>query len=206
MERMMKEYLRGDVFWADLGEKSKDTKDSEQGGVRPVIIIQNNVGNRYSPTVIVSAITSQLNKTKIPTHVGLDWEYIGLSSESVVMLEQIRTLDKRKLLQRIGKASEKDMKRIDIAASVSLELREIEDRVQKTINNKIKRIKLKNYQIEYGIRNDVNSEKYFNSLFNERDALIQDLKYYCLEKGLDYKNFLKGNDSKDIKNNIRKVC
>ena len=89
---------RGDIFYADLSP----VIGSEQGGIRPVIIIQNDIGNKYSPTVIVSAITSQINKAKLPTHVEISSVEYGLNRDSVVLLEQIRTLDKKRLKEKIG--------------------------------------------------------------------------------------------------------
>ena len=109
---------RGDIFYADLSP----VVGSEQGGLRPVIIIQNDIGNRYSPTVIVSAITSQINKAKLPTHVEISSEEYGLNRDSVVLLEQIRTLDKRRLKEKIGHMTDVDMKKVDKALSISLNL------------------------------------------------------------------------------------
>ena len=97
---------------------------SEQGGVRPVLIIQNNVGNKYSPTVIVSAITSQLGKAKLPTHIDLSAEKYHLPKNSVALLEQIRTLDKRRLKERIGALSPVTMKRVNVALLISLGFKE----------------------------------------------------------------------------------
>ena len=89
---------RGDIYYADLSP----VVGSEQGGVRPVLIIQNDIGNKYSPTVIATAITSQINKAKMPTHIELDANEYGLSKDSVVLAEQIRTIDKRRLKEKIG--------------------------------------------------------------------------------------------------------
>ncbi|MFR1709002.1 MAG: type II toxin-antitoxin system PemK/MazF family toxin [Clostridium sp.] len=110
---------RGDIFYADLSP----VVGSEQGGIRPVIIIQNDVGNRYSPTVIVSAITSQINKAKLPTHVEISSEEYGLNKDSVVLLEQVRTLDKRRLKEKIGHMTDEDMVKVDIALKISLDLK-----------------------------------------------------------------------------------
>lgn len=110
---------RGDIFYADLSP----VVGSEQGGIRPVIIIQNDVGNRYSPTVIVSAITSQINKAKLPTHVEISSEEYGLNKDSVVLLEQVRTLDKRRLKEKIGHMTDEDMIKVDIALKTSLDLK-----------------------------------------------------------------------------------
>ena len=109
---------RGDIFYADLSP----VVGSEQGGIRPVIIIQNDIGNRYSPTVIVAAITSQINKAKLPTHVEISSEEYGLNRESVVLLEQIRTLDKKRLKEKIGHMTEDDMKKVNKSLLISLNL------------------------------------------------------------------------------------
>lgn len=109
---------RGDIFYADLSP----VVGSEQGGIRPVIIIQNDVGNKYSPTVIVAAITSQINKAKLPTHVEISSEEYGLNKDSVVLLEQIRTLDKRRLKEKIGHMTDSDMEKVDKALEVSVGL------------------------------------------------------------------------------------
>jgi len=109
---------RGDIYYADLSP----VVGSEQGGIRPVLIIQNDVGNKYSPTVIVAAITSQINKAKLPTHVEISSEEYGLNKDSVVLLEQVRTLDKKRLKEKIGHMSDVDMKKVDEAIVVSMSL------------------------------------------------------------------------------------
>lgn len=109
---------RGDIFYADLSP----VVGSEQGGIRPVIILQNDVGNKYSPTVIVGAITSQINKAKLPTHVEISSEEYGLNKDSVVLLEQIRTLDKRRLKEKIGHMTDSDMEKVDKALLISVGL------------------------------------------------------------------------------------
>ena len=107
---------RGDIFYADLSP----VVGSEQGGIRPVIVIQNDIGNKYSPTVIVAAITSQINKAKLPTHVEISSEAYGLNKDSVVLLEQIRTLDKRRLKEKIGHMTDEDMILVDEALLISI--------------------------------------------------------------------------------------
>lgn len=107
---------RGDIYYADLSP----VVGSEQGGVRPVLIVQNDTGNRYSPTVIAAAITSQTNKAKLPTHIALSAPDYGLPRDSVVLLEQIRTLDKRRLRERIGTLRPEVMARVTEAVKVSL--------------------------------------------------------------------------------------
>lgn len=109
---------RGDIFYADLSP----VVGSEQGGIRPVLIVQNDVGNKYSPTVIAAAITSQQFKTKMPTHISVNASVCGLSKDSVVLLEQIRTLDKKRLREKMGNLPETDMDRINNALSVSMGL------------------------------------------------------------------------------------
>ncbi len=110
---------RGDMFYADLSP----VVGSEQGGIRPVLIIQNDMGNKYSPTVIAAAITSQINKNKLPTHIEIDSEEFGLKSDSVVLAEQIRTIDKSRLKEKIGHIDdEKVMDKINNAIGVSFGL------------------------------------------------------------------------------------
>ena len=107
---------RGELYYADLNP----VVGSEQGGLRPVLILQNDIGNKYSPTVIVAAITSQLTKAKIPTHIMLDANNFGLPKDSVVLLEQIRTLDKQRLKEHISTLSEELMQRVNEAILISL--------------------------------------------------------------------------------------
>ncbi len=106
---------RGEIYYADLSP----VVGSEQGGMRPVLIVQNDVGNRYSPTVIAAAITSQINKARLPTHIELAANSFGLSKDSVVLLEQIRTIDKRRLREKMGTVDGSLMNRIDNAIAVS---------------------------------------------------------------------------------------
>lgn len=107
---------RGDLFYADLSP----VIGSEQGGVRPVIVIQNDVGNKYSPTIIVAAVTSQINKAKLPTHIEIKAFKYGLTKDSVVLLEQVRTIDKKRLKEKIGHIDDKTMKKIDASLKTSL--------------------------------------------------------------------------------------
>ena len=109
---------RGDIYYADLSP----VVGSEQGGVRPVLIIQNDTGNRYSPTVIAAAITSQTGKARLPTHISLSAHSFGLPKDSVVLLEQIRTLDKKRLREKMGHVEERVMEKVDLAIAVSFGL------------------------------------------------------------------------------------
>lgn len=112
----MSVFKRGEIYYADLSP----VIGSEQGGVRPVLIIQNDVGNRYSPTVIVCAVTSRITKAKLPTHVELHAGEFGLAKDSVVLLEQMRTLDKRRLKSRVGEIDATAMRKIERATLISL--------------------------------------------------------------------------------------
>ena len=109
---------RGDIFYADLSP----VVGSEQGGVRPVLIVQNDTGNRHSPTVIAAAITSQTGKAKLPTHISVSPMNCGLPKESIILLEQVRTLDKRRLREKMGRVDEDGMKKVDAAIAVSFGL------------------------------------------------------------------------------------
>ena len=111
---MSRKFMRGEMYYADLSP----VVGAEQGGMRPVLILQNDVGNKYSPTVIIAAITSRLGKPKLPTHVILS--STDLAKDSIVLLEQIRTIDKCRLLKYIGKATEEEMKQIENALLISI--------------------------------------------------------------------------------------
>lgn len=109
---------RGEIYYADLSP----VVGSEQGGIRPVLIVQNDVGNKYSPTVIAAAITSQKEKSKLPTHIEINAQNCGLAKNSVVLLEQIRTIDKKRLKERMGMLDEDAMYRVNSALSISFGL------------------------------------------------------------------------------------
>ncbi|AOY74836.1 type II toxin-antitoxin system PemK/MazF family toxin [Clostridium formicaceticum] len=109
---------RGDIYYADLSP----VIGSEQGGTRPVLVVQNDIGNRYSPTVIIAAITSQINKAKLPTHVEIAASEYGLTKDSVILLEQIRTIDKRRLEEKIGHLDDEMMIKVSEALLISLGL------------------------------------------------------------------------------------
>ena len=109
---------RGDIFYADLSP----VVGSEQGGLRPVLVIQNDIGNKYSPTVIVSAITSKMSKAKLPTHIGVYANQVGLLKDSVILLEQIRTIDKTRLKEKMGHLDSEKMNEVNNAITVSFGL------------------------------------------------------------------------------------
>ena len=109
---------RGDIYYADLSP----VIGSEQGGLRPVLIVQNDVGNKYSPTVIAAAITSRISKTKLPTHIDIPGDDTGLAKDSVILLEQIRTIDKKRLKEKMGHLDENTMTSVNNAIQVSFGL------------------------------------------------------------------------------------
>lgn len=115
---MQEPIRRGDIFYANLNP----VVGSEQGGVRPVLIIQNNIGNKYSPTTIIAAITSKIKKAKLPTHVELSAAEFNLEKDSVILLEQLRTIDKRRLKEKIAHLDDEIMSEIDRALMISLGL------------------------------------------------------------------------------------
>ena len=119
---MMDEVVRrGDIFYADLSP----VVGSEQGGTRPVLIVQNDTGNKHSPTVIAAAITSQTSKARLPTHINIVGANAGLSKDSVILLEQIRTIDKKRLREHMGRLDEKYMTQVNDALAVSFGLRDV---------------------------------------------------------------------------------
>lgn len=109
---------RGDIYYADLSP----VIGSEQGGIRPVLVIQNNVGNKHSPTVIVAAITSKMNKAKLPTHIEIDSNQYHIVKDSVILLEQVRTIDKKRLREQVCRLDNELMRRVNEALGISLEL------------------------------------------------------------------------------------
>ena len=112
---------RGEIYYADLSP----VIGSEQGGIRPVLVVQNDIGNKYSPTIIIAAITSQINKAKLPTHVEISAQEYSLPKDSVILLEQIRTVDKKRLRDKIGYLTPETMKKVDEGLMVSFGLIEL---------------------------------------------------------------------------------
>ena len=111
---------RGEIYYADLSP----VIGSEQGGTRPVLVVQNDVGNKFSPTVIIAAITSQINKAKLPTHIEINANDFGLAKDSVILLEQIRTIDKKRLREKIGRLDDELLIQVDEALGVSFGITE----------------------------------------------------------------------------------
>lgn len=177
-------YTRGDIFYADL-----ECSGSVQGGIRPVIIIQNDIGNKYSPTVIIAAITSQIKKMGQPTHVIIKKDNINnLKFDSVILLEQIRTVNKSCLFDKIGKLSEKDIQRLNkaLAISVDLNIENIEEnKISKTINKKI--LDIRDIEVNLALYSD--NIELRNRLLKERQVAIDDAKYYFNKYGLDFNDY-----------------
>lgn len=172
---------RGDIFWADLGNSG----GCEQGGVRPVVILQNNIGNRYSPTVIVAAITSQANKAKLPTHVEISSQEYGLSKDSLILLEQIRTLDKKRIKGYAATLSTTDMEKVDRALGVSIEIN-TKDPIALEKVYEIKGIK-KFIQIWLERSSDL---KTIEKDLLELKLLTKELEDYCLIKKIDINYYI----------------
>lgn len=174
---MDRRFYRGDIFYADLG----DSIGSRQGGIRPVIIIQNDIGNKFSPTVIIAPITSKVHKAaKLPTHVILDYKSIGLKSESFVMLEQVKTINKTELLGFIGRLNMEDMIKVNEATMTSLGLE---------INEKVRDIENIDDVLVMAGNTKVNNNDFLNSLYKEREIKIQLLKNICEKVGADYREY-----------------
>ena len=160
---------RGDIFYADLSY----VMGSELGGIRPVVVIQNNIANRYSPTIIVAAITTQIDKAKLPTHVQISANEYGLNRDGLIILEQIRTLDKKRLKEKIGTLTDIDMKKVDksLAISVSILLEHNKILETKDIKKELKDINLaidvlKSIAKKYDINEHINKDKFENKYKN----------------------------------------
>ena len=182
--------LKGDIYWADLG-KVKDSNSSVQKGFRPILIIQNNIGNRYSPTVIVSAITSQINKAKLPTHYLLKAsEYKELMSNSIVLLEQIYTIDKKDLGEYITSISDIDMFLIDIKLKNSFQLFNKSITVIDNILTTVDRIKRLDGFIIYSNNLNLNIDKKdMKKILDSRSKRLNSLVNFCRNNNLNINEF-----------------
>lgn len=177
---------RGDIYYADLGKG----EGSEQGGVRPVLVLQNNIGNKFSPTVIVASITSSNSKTNIPTHVRLNSLMCDLPKDSIVLLEQIRTIDKKRLKDKIGKLDYNTMNYIDKSSKISLGL--IDSRFDSNyITERLYKIsKLDNIIEKYqNTKYDTMREEF------DRMALLGDIINYCKDFSQNPRQFLENTHS-----------
>ena len=176
--------LRGQIYWCDFGSEKIQ---GVQSGIRPAIILSNNVGNKFSPTIIVSAITSRIEKSnKVPTHLRIN--NCGLKTESVVLLEQVYTINKNKLGNYIGCIDEVNLKRIDKIIGVSMgEVRPI-DKLKNDLREEIERQLKDIYAYEDVIRTTKNNI-IVNELLKERESLLIELDKYCSNNGYEYKMF-----------------
>lgn len=173
---------RGDIHYANLGSNI----GSEQGGRRPVLIIQNNIGNKFSPTVIIASITSRTGKAKIPTHVGIDAYRYGLPANSVVLLEQIRTIDKSRLENKIGQLDTETMNYIDKSLKISLGVEDIrfDERYIHEQIGEIKRLNCLILKYKYKPNVDLTMEEL------EKISIMGDIINYCKNFGVDCRIYL----------------
>lgn len=196
----MSNILRGDIFWVDLGI----AKGSEQGGVRPAVIIQNDVGNKYSPTVIVCPITSEIKRKELPTHVLLeDYRRYGLKSLSQVIAEQIKTMDKSKIGDYIGYISDDIMNTVDKAIEISVNVGSAkfsyEPREVKVAKRKAREIEEIDQFLKMWFSKNSDMNRVMDYL-RDREIMIKDLELYAKKYTLNYKDFYSG-----IENNTRMV-
>lgn len=174
-----KTYIRGDVFFAEL-----EGSGSIQSGTRPVVIIQNNIGNKHSSTVIVATVTSQMKKVSQPTHVIVKKDSMNnLKCDSIILLEQIQTINKINLKFKIGRLNEKDVERLNEALSISVAL-ETEKKF-KIINRKMMEIR----DLEVSLALYCNNIELRDRLLREREVAMKDVQYYCEKYGLDFNDY-----------------
>jgi len=194
---------RAEVYWSDL----QGSQGSEQGGERPVLIIQNDVGNTYSPTTIVAVITSQLTKAKLPVHVELQKEINNMPQDSVILFEQIRTLDKRRLKDKICELDELMMKKIDKAIGTSLGIKIAEPEQEKTskieetplgkLHEKLRNIieeKLDDICTYEKVLYKTKNESLSKNLIEQREAFLWSLQKFCENNNLNYRDYYKKYD------------
>lgn len=191
---MDRNYYRGEIYYSNMGNHG----GSVQGGVRPVIIVQNDIGNRYSPTVIVATISTQLHKAKLPTHVVLNHVEAGLKKPSFAMLEQIRTVNKSDLGSFVGKVNDEDIEKINRASGITLGLEETKSKYEQMVEENrakiLKEAKRKATLVNeteigisflqkrgYATGNDLRKE------LRERELYLNDLINYCNKNSIDYK-------------------
>lgn len=183
-------YLRGDIYYVDLGEAKVQ---GEQSGIRPCIIIQNNVGNKFSPTVIVSVLSSQIQKCKLPTHVLITREECkGLRYDSFVATEQIKTISKDKLGDYIGHV---ENERLDKAIRISLALEKTFSKTEEVLLDKVKHLKELDMMISMMLDKTNNVMKdYIEQFVNDRHNLLLDIKLYCNKNNMDLEYYYKNEE------------
>lgn len=183
---------RGEIFYADLSP----VIGSEQGGIRPVVVISNEINNRYAPTIIVAAITSQINKAKLPIHVEISAEEHGFNKDSVVLLEQIKTIDKRRLKDKISVMNNNDMLKIDKAINISLDINNLYTKENNDTESKEKNIKFaiellegtlkkgisENYSEQFNLEDIRNGFKIMNSINNDMNEKLEVINSNVIKK------------------------
>ena len=178
----MFDFKRGDIFYADFGEGI----GSEQGGIRPVIIVQNNTGNRFSPTVIVSPLTSKLLKTKLPTHVMIRASQSGLPKDSIALTEQVRVLDKSRIKSYITSVDRLTLARLNEALEISLGLADNNDKIAERTANEIKVIDMVIAKCMKLFGNNITAVK---DELREREVKMNELETYCRNKRINIDSY-----------------
>lgn len=180
---------RGDILFADLG---MDAKGSEQRGQRPVMVIQNDTGNQYAPTVIIAVISSRLSNSKLPTHIPIGVES-GLLQDSIIMVEQVRTISKERLVAYIGQAPQEIMEEVDKAIQISVNIGEHRYRshIIRMVEEKVDAIH--EFEITMATCNahGLMSEIMFKTLLSKREVELESLKSFCEDNNLDYMDYYK---------------
>lgn len=182
-------FKRGDIFYADFGEGI----GSEQGGIRPVVIVQNDVGNKFSPTLIVSPLTSKMMKTKLPTHVMIKASESGLPKDSIALTEQVRVLDKSRIKSYITSLNGLTLARLNEALEISLGLANNNDKIAERTANEIKVIDMFIVKCMKFFGDNINSIK---EELKEREVKVNELETYCKSKRLNMNNYYSVEDTR----------
>lgn len=190
-----REYKRGEVFYADLSGNIGSEQGNGENGLRPVVIIQNNIGNKHSPTVIVAAITSVLTKSKLPTHVEMMSEEYNLPKNSIALFEQVRTLDKRRLKDKICYLGDDMQKKLDNAVIISMTnptpktlLEKLPTEMRRHIINTLKEIKKKEITIQE-MRQEGYDKSFVKKMFDKKITILKQFIIYCRNHQLNYEDF-----------------
>ncbi|MGL5765297.1 MAG: type II toxin-antitoxin system PemK/MazF family toxin [Sarcina sp.] len=190
---------RGDIFWYNFGTG----KGSEQGGLRPVVIVSNDTGNKFSPTVIVAVITSQ-SKNGLPTHVSInEYSEIGLKAPSKILTEQQRTIDKKFLGDYIGRIAEGTTKELNKALAVNVGIKSVKPKYIEIIEKKIKNINFKEMVVFNMKANNCTNDEYYKMLNREIKEDLKELEYTCRQRNVDINRYYKSYESiREGKKNI----
>lgn len=189
---------RGDIFWYNFGQ----AKGSEQGGLRPVVVVSNDTGNRFSPTVIVAVITTQV-KNGLPTHVSInEYSEIGLKAPSKILTEQQRTVDKRFLKDYIGRVNEDTIKQLNKALAVNVGIVKVKPKYIEIIEKKVKNINFKEMVLWNMEINGCIDDNYYRMLTKEVKEDLKELEYVCSKKSVEVSRYYKSYESIKNKENI----